>query len=217
MPVGGGRTRRPGGTRNADKRIIRRQRAAHGRRLRAIAALLSQQPAAGAAQVSHRLLMMPLRLGNARQQQQTVRRIIRAQSTRQLRRPFAIPRRECDINSPAARILRRRIAGHQIVIDDTGLFVHFAALIEPRHSEHQIGILRVVLHRAHQLVIRCRVVALLAQMVRFVNHITVANTGQLRRRTACLQLRVSEQTLRFGCQARLVKYRHLIGIIPGIT
>ena len=161
--------------------------------------------------------MMPLRFGNARQQQQTVRRIIRPQPACQLRRPVVIARRQRDINSSAARVLGRRIAGHQVVIDDPGLFIHFAALIETRHGEHQVGILRVALHRAHQLVIRRRVVALLAQVVRFVNHIAVADTGQLRRRTARLQLRVGEQPLRFVSQACLVKHRHLVCVIPGIA
>ena len=77
--------------------------------------------------------------------------------------------------------------------------------------------MRVTLHRPHQLVIRRRVVTLLSQAIRVVNHIAVANAGQLRRRTACLQLRVGEQPLRFIGQASLVKHRHLIGVIPGVA
>ena len=160
--------------------------------------------------------MVSLRFRDARQQQQAIRCIVLTQSAGQLFRPVVIAGRQRNIDSAGARRLIRRIAGHQIVIDHPGFFVHFAALIETRHREHQIGILRIALHRPHQLVIRRGIVALLPQSIGFVDHIAVADTRQLRWRAAGLKLRVRQQRLRFIGQPRLVEDRHLIGIVAGV-
>ncbi|MNQ94071.1 hypothetical protein D3C85_1095710 [compost metagenome] len=88
------------------------------------------------------------------------------------------------VDSTGACILVRRVASHQVVVDHARLFVHFAGLIQTRHRKHQVGILRVTLQSADQLVIGRRIVALLAQLVRFVDHIPVTHARQLSRRTA---------------------------------
>ena len=161
--------------------------------------------------------MMALRLCDSRQQQQAIRGVILAQTAGQLFSAIVVPRRQRHVDGPGARILVRRIARHQVVIDHPGLFVHFAALVQPRHGEHQIGILRIALHSADQLVIRRSVIALLAQAVGFVDHIAIANARQLRRRTAGLQLRIADQVLRLAGQPGLIQDGDLIGVIPGIA
>ena len=161
--------------------------------------------------------MMSLGLRHSRQQQQAIRGVILAQTAGQLFSAIVVPRRQRHVDGPGARILVRRIARHQVVIDHPGLFVHFAALVQPRHGEHQIGILRIALHSADQLVIRRGVIALLAQAVGFVDHIAIANARQLRRRTAGLQLRIADQVLRLAGQPGLIQDGDLIGVIPGIA
>ena len=58
-----------------------------------------------------------------------------------------------------------------------------------------------MLQRAHQLVIGGGVLLLLAQAIDFIDEITIADAGQLRGRTARLQLRTAEEALCFGRQS----------------
>ncbi|MND64465.1 hypothetical protein D3C80_558020 [compost metagenome] len=115
-----------------------------------------------------------------------------------------------------ASILSWRVAGHQVVVNHARFFVHFAGLIQTRHRKHQIGILRIALQGANQLVIRRRIVALLAELIRFVDHIAVSHARKLCWRAARQQFWIRQETLRFAVQSGLIQHRHLIGIIARV-
>jgi len=162
--------------------------------------------------------MLAIGFRHPRQQQQTIRCLSRTvKAATQLISALHIVLRQRDVDGPDARILRRRILGHQVVIDHARIPVHLAVLVETGHREHQIAVLRILLQCTNQLVIRHRVLTLLPQTIHFVNQIAIANTGQLRRRTARLQFRVAEEALRLTAEARLIQYRHLRGIIARIA
>ncbi|MNC35340.1 hypothetical protein D3C75_838230 [compost metagenome] len=99
-------------------------------------------------------------MSNARGQQQLIRRFQRRQATQQLFGPIDIAIGQCNPNGTFARPLIQAVTAEQIVVNLPGLFVHVARLIESPHRQHDIGILRIVLQRADQLVIRRTVLPL---------------------------------------------------------
>ena len=200
-----------------DKGIVRQRQAADGRRLAVLCALQTSQLAARAAKVAHRLGAIAVRIGDARQQQQALWRLLRLQTARQIVGARQVVLRQRHVNRADARVLGRGVLGQQVVIDHARFFVHLAVLIETGHGEHQIAILRVVLQGADELVIGGGVLLLLAQAIYLINHVAVANACQLRRRAARLQLWRVEEALRFAGQSRLVQHGDLRRIVACIA